>query len=328
MRGELIVAVTGAPRSDTIAFCECVSRNSALQSFPFVIAIPPNDFDGLATDLLRQCGLLGPANRQLTHGSLLAVLERFLTSISSLQAQLLLIFDDAHQLGAQLIEQILQLTTFRREGRAALQVLFVGDPSLIEMLDADDLRQSERYSVKRYELDSIAVAATNTTVTPQPADRFVSVRRLAVAASAALVTVALTITWAVRDDVVPSASAANVLETGASVGYMSPAISPPSRALPIPPAEDLQRVALADILTVGTTLAEKPDVRSLVKLRDDIAGRAAQATGAAEREAIETVLRALEGKVDEARRFQLEIDRRRLAGDAGDRSESDAQWSR
>jgi hypothetical protein len=196
------------------------------------------------------------------------------------------------------------------------------------MLDADDLRHSERYIVKRYELDPIAVAATNATVTLQPAHWFVSARRLAVSASAALATVGLTITWAVRHDVVPSASMANVLKARASVGYMSPAISPPSRALPRPPTGNLQRVALADILSVGTTLAEKPDVRSLVKLRDDIAGRAAQATGAAEREAIETVLRALESKVDDARRFQLEIDRRRLAGDAADRSESDAQRSR
>jgi len=353
--GATTVVVTGARRSGKTPFCEIVARFADPRSFPLVIATAPDNFDALAADVLRRCGVLhdiGQSNQQLSHETLVAVLERLLTSISSLQGKVVLIFDDAHQLKAQLVEQVQQLTVFRPKGRGVLQVLLVGEPSLIDLLGADSLRNSRLFISRRHQLPLVAPTATNGAEASQRVRRALPNLWLASTVSAALAIVALTVTWVSHYDVVPPAKAANVFEQRTPAGYIPSAIPsatvdglasrqstdppgqadnrhvPAARVPPKPTAAVVQPVPLADVLRQAAALSKEPNVKALVRLREEVAARVTQSTGIAERDAIAQVIKALDRTLDEARQRQLEVDGQRLAGKDEVRSGTELRSSR
>jgi hypothetical protein len=94
-------------------------------------------------------------------------------------------------------------------------------------------------------------------------------------------------------------------------------------ASPKPVDRSSAQVALDEILGRAATFAAKPDVKALVKLRDEIANRAAHSTDDTESEAMASTLKSLDRRLEEAQRLQLEIDGRRLAGDGGRRAATD-----
>jgi hypothetical protein len=345
--GATFVVVTGAPAAGRTRLCELVVKHAGPLSFPLVIETAPDDFDALVVDMLQRFGLLGNAGRNkgaLSHDDLVAVMRRFLRSMSSLNGRVLLLFDEAHQLKPQLIEQLHALTTFQPEGHAVLQAVLVGEPPLIDMLRADDLRDIEPTISRQYHLQSFEPPRSNRRVDTRHAASVVSRWWLALAVTPALIILAFTGSWAIRHDVVFSAKPGNDLGNRAISGYLSPEIASPATgdrstpvtyvkidhrvvlggsASPKPVDRSSAQVALDEILGRAATFAAKPDVKALVKLRDEIANRAAHSTDDTESEAMASTLKSLDRRLEEAQRLQLEIDGRRLAGDGGRRAATD-----
>ena len=346
--GAAFVVVTGAPAAGLTRLCELVVKHAGPRSFPLVIETPPDDFDALMVDMLQRFGFLDNAGRNkgsLSHDDLVAVMRRFLRSMSSLNGRVLLLFDAAHQLKPPLIEQLHALTTFQPEGHAVLQAVLVGEPPLIEMLSADDLRDIEPTISRRYHLQSFGPPRIKRRVDTRYAASVVSRWWFAVAATPALIILAFTGSWAIRHEVVFSAKPANDLGNRAISGYLSPEIaSPATGALPIPvtsvktdhrmvlggsaspkpTGRSREQVTLDEILGRAAAFEAKPDVKALMKLREEVANRAAHSTDDTESEAMASTLKSLDRRLEEARRLQLEIDGRRLAGRGERRAATDA----
>jgi hypothetical protein len=349
--GATFVVVTGAPAAGRTRLCELVVKHAGPRSFPLVIETPPDDFDALVVDMLQRFGFLGNAgrnNRSLSHDDLVAVLRRFLQSMSSLNGRVLLLFDEAHQLKPQLIEQLHALTTFQPEGHAVLQAVLVGEPPLIEMLRADDLRDIEPTISRRYHLQSFEPPRSNRRVDARYAASVVSRWWFAVAATPALIILAFTGSWAIRHDIVFSAKPANDLGNRAISGYLSPEIASPATgtrptsvtsvtidhravlggsATPEPADRSREQATREEILSRAAAFATEPDVKALVKLRDEVANRAPHSTDDTESEAMASTLKSLDRRLEEAQRLQLEIDGRRLTGADGRRAATDPPLS-
>jgi hypothetical protein len=281
LSGHQLIVVTGAPGTGKTALCQLIGMNTGPRTFPFVVRIPPIDADSVLADLVERIGVLpaGGQRRDLTRSTLLTVWQRFIDSLPPLGARAILIFDEAHRLDPLLIEQIYSLTT-TASGRDALQIVFVGEPVLDDILRADNLQGLDGPIARRYQLTPVA---------KPKAIRW----GYAVALMPPLVTIVLTGWWSIHHDI---------------FSVVKPEIAFQDKKI--------EMLSLEAVLRQAETARAQPDVRALTKLRDQVAARATQLLDG-DRQEIASTLRTLDRFLDEARRLQLEVDGRRLAAREG-----------
>ena len=86
----------------------------------------------------------------------LACLQTFLLEGEAAGKSTVLIVDEAHQLSAELLEEIRLLGNFENPDQKLLQVVLVGQSELDEVLDREDLRQFKQRIALRLSIDALS----------------------------------------------------------------------------------------------------------------------------------------------------------------------------
>jgi general secretion pathway protein A len=86
----------------------------------------------------------------------LACLQTFLLEGEAAGKSTVLIVDEAHQLNAELLEEIRLLGNFENPDQKLLQVVLVGQSELDEVLDREDLRQFKQRIALRLSIDALS----------------------------------------------------------------------------------------------------------------------------------------------------------------------------
>jgi len=94
---------------------------------------------------------LGVERRGTTKGELMAALSQYLLATGSEGKTVLVIVDEAQQMGVESLEQIRILSNLETATRKLLQILLVGQPELEEKLKLNELRQlDQRIGIRCY----------------------------------------------------------------------------------------------------------------------------------------------------------------------------------
>jgi hypothetical protein len=275
-----LVVVTGEEGAGKTTFCLGLARRFESRTFLSMVPTPPPDASRFVHGLLADFGLASPGSPQPELPSLenlRAALERFLISLASLQSHVVVVMDDAQHVPLSVLEEVFRLATFAEHHPGILQIVLVGTPSLLEVLQPPAPGQTTAHVSRRHRLARSRAA----------------VLAMASLAAAAVVVVSIYV-----------AGATPPVERGTAP---QPVSLSPDQSFPAFQSEALERAA---------RLAAEPDVRGLLKLQDEVHSWDSQ-TSYASHAAVEGLLGHLERLTDEARRRQLEEDRRLILEGSG-----------
>jgi len=154
-RREELILVTGSAGTGKSMLCNDVLLLSKLDRsvFPSLVSDPWLSTEELVGHILNDCGM--PRTTGVTRHELIATLKRFLTSLSSQNAHVLLIVDEAQHLRSEVVEQLRLLSGGDNAGRQALQILLVGQPELEKLFESPhlDQRVARRCALKSFDGD-------------------------------------------------------------------------------------------------------------------------------------------------------------------------------
>jgi putative secretion ATPase (PEP-CTERM system associated) len=106
-----------------------------------------------ADDLLRAvCGAFGLSTKNTDKASLLAQLEKFLTSIAAERKRALLLVDEAQNLTQRAVEELRMLSNFQVAEHALLQSFLVGQPELRRTMQSPEMQQFRQRVIASYHL--------------------------------------------------------------------------------------------------------------------------------------------------------------------------------
>lgn len=154
-RREPIITVTGAIGTGKTTLCRIIAERRGPRTFVATINTAPTSVDDLLRLILDGFNILGDdTNRivQASHYGLLRTLQQFLGSLVPLNAQAIILFDEAQHLSPEMLEQIRLLSNIDVDSRKLLQIILVGQPELEEILARGDLRQLRQRISRRHHL--------------------------------------------------------------------------------------------------------------------------------------------------------------------------------
>jgi general secretion pathway protein A len=160
-RREPIIVVTGAIGTGKTTLCRIIAERRGPRTVVATISTPPDNVDDLLRQILDGFGLLTDNTSeavQASHYGLIRTLQQFLTSLVSLNAQAIILFDEAQQLRPDMLEQIRLLSNFDTDNRKLLQIIFVGQPELDDLLAREDLQQMNQRISRRHRLGPLQPA--------------------------------------------------------------------------------------------------------------------------------------------------------------------------
>jgi hypothetical protein len=284
---ERLTVITGAAGVGKTTLCRHVADRGTRT---VVISIPAPRPTGRAflMQLVYEIGALSQADcpsAEITNQDLQFVTRKYLVSLASLKTECVIIVDDAHFLQADAIDEIRALLDSLTDRRASTHFILVGQPQ------SNTLRDSAAASTPG---SSVAIDL--------PPNR----RRLIT--TAATVAVCAIVGFALLQRRPPAATATPV-ETHPAASDTTTAAwfeETPSVQLPKGPGW------IAEVTRRAETLAQEPDIKTLIALRSAVQTNAPNTDGTRQ---VESVLRRLDDSLVKARKRQLEIDRRQLLGD-------------
>src|SRR5215471_17929044 len=118
---------------------------------------PPETLDDLFRQVLDGFDLLTEDTKSImeaSHYGLQKVLRKFLESLVALNAQAILVFDEAQHLSPAILEEIRLLSNLAAD-RQRLQVVLVGQPELEAVLGRTDLGQVDQRVSRRHRLAAL-----------------------------------------------------------------------------------------------------------------------------------------------------------------------------
>ena len=145
-RHEGLLLLTGDTGTGKTTLCRAVIDALGHRTFSALILNPyMSDAEVLRT-ILREFGLV--TREDIRKGAfehadvpqLLDTLESFLRSLVPLNSYAVVIIDEAQSLSAKVLDQIRVLGSLEQDGRRLLQIVLVGQPSLIDTLRGDSMR--------------------------------------------------------------------------------------------------------------------------------------------------------------------------------------------
>lgn len=165
-RREPIVVVTGPIGTGKTTLCRMIGERRGPRTVVAVISAPPQTVDDLFRQVLDSFGLLTDDTKQVveaSHYALLKVFQQFLDSLVALQAQAILVFDEAQHLGPDILEQVRLLSNLDTDHQT-LQIVLVGQPELDDLLARTDLGQVDQRISRRHRLEPLQPAEVPTYV--------------------------------------------------------------------------------------------------------------------------------------------------------------------
>jgi general secretion pathway protein A len=154
-RNEGVIVLTGDVGTGKTTIARALLTRLDKTSFASLVLNPFLSVDELLREVLLDFGVIsrddirsGRAGSASTH-DLTSTLHDFLLSLHPIGAHGVLIIDEAQHLPADVLEQIRVISTVETNTKRLLQVVLIGQPSLLDALAQEDLRQLDsRVSVR------------------------------------------------------------------------------------------------------------------------------------------------------------------------------------
>ena len=163
-RHEGLLLLTGDTGTGKTTLCRAVIDALGHRTFSALILNPyMSDAEVLRT-ILREFGLV--TREDIRKGAfehadvpqLIDTLESFLRSLVPLNSYAVVIIDEAQSLSAKVLDQIRVLGSLEQDGRRLLQIVLVGQPSLIDTLRGDSMRALADRVSRRTALEPLAAS--------------------------------------------------------------------------------------------------------------------------------------------------------------------------
>ena len=157
-RREGLQLLTGEPGTGKTTLCRAVIDALGHRTFSALILNPYMSDAEVLRVVLRDFGLV--SRDEIRRGAfakadtpqLLDTLEGFLRSLVALNSYAVVLIDEAQNLPARVIDQVRMLGTYEQDGQRLLQVVLVGQPSLLVTLQHDSLRATNDRVTRRIAL--------------------------------------------------------------------------------------------------------------------------------------------------------------------------------
>ena len=156
-RREQIIVVTGPIGTGKTTLCRMIAERRGPRTVVATISRPPETVDDLFRQVLDAFDLLTDDTKRIveaSHFGLQKVLRQFFDSLDALNAQAILVFDEAQHLRPAILEEIRLLSNLDAD-RQRLQVVLVGQPELENLLARTDLGQLDQRVSRRHRLDPL-----------------------------------------------------------------------------------------------------------------------------------------------------------------------------
>jgi general secretion pathway protein A len=159
-RREQIIVVTGPIGTGKTTLCRMITERRGPRTVVATISRPPESVDDLFRQVLDAFDLLTEDTKSIvaaSHYGLQKVLRQFLDSLVALDAQAILVFDEAQHLRPAVLEEIRLLSNLDAD-RQRLEVVLVGQPELEDLLARTDLGQLDQRVSRRHRLSALEPA--------------------------------------------------------------------------------------------------------------------------------------------------------------------------
>jgi general secretion pathway protein A len=153
-RRESFIVLSGDIGTGKTTLCRALVEQLDKTAFSCLILNPFLDIDELLRQMLVDYGVASRETRQnerfrtATTNELIATLSDFLLTLAPLGGSAVVIIDEAQHLKPAVLEQLRIVAGMHSDARL-LQIVLVGQPALLDVLSAEDLRQlDQRISLK------------------------------------------------------------------------------------------------------------------------------------------------------------------------------------
>jgi general secretion pathway protein A len=144
-RGEPLLLLTGEAGTGKTTLSRAVLAGLGDRTFAALVLNPYMSGGEILKLILRDFGLI--SREHLRQGALaraepsqlLETLEGFLLTISAVKSRAVVIIDEAQSLAAAALDQVRLLTALERHGHHLIQVIFCGQPKLLDTLKKDNM---------------------------------------------------------------------------------------------------------------------------------------------------------------------------------------------
>ncbi len=117
---------------------------------------PADTFTGLLRFILKDFDVPLPSGADLSKTELLGALYQFLLDRKAEGLPVILIFDEAQDLSASVLEEIRLISNFETTKEKLIQIIFVGQPEFKDMIATHELRQLAQRIAIRYHLTPLS----------------------------------------------------------------------------------------------------------------------------------------------------------------------------
>jgi general secretion pathway protein A len=158
-RHDPVFVITGAAGTGKTTLCRVIDERCGPRTLVATLHTPPRDVGDLLRQVLDGFGVLTGDSREVisvSHVELLKTLRQFLRSLLPLNAQAMIVFDEAQELPLEMLEQILLLSNLKIEDdRQLLQIVLVGRPELDDRLARQKLAHTDQRIARSYRLQPL-----------------------------------------------------------------------------------------------------------------------------------------------------------------------------
>ncbi|MBI1734551.1 MAG: AAA family ATPase [Candidatus Rokubacteria bacterium] len=157
--GGGFVQLTGEVGTGKTTLCRCLLEQLPAHVDVALILNPRVTSFELLSAVCAELGIAYPASTESVK-DLVDLLYQYLLDAHARGRRTVLIVDEAQNLPADVLEQIRLLTNLETTRDKLLQIILIGQPELIEILDREDLRQLAQRITARYHLEPFTAEET------------------------------------------------------------------------------------------------------------------------------------------------------------------------
>jgi general secretion pathway protein A len=154
-RRERFIVLSGDIGTGKTTLCRSLVQRLDKTTFSSVVLNPFLSVEDLLRQILVDFGVVsqegarGERFASAARGELTGALAGFLESLVPIDGRAVLVLDEAQHLSPRVLEELRVISGLERDDAAPLQIVLVGQPTLLEVLAAADLRQlDQRISLK------------------------------------------------------------------------------------------------------------------------------------------------------------------------------------
>jgi general secretion pathway protein A len=154
--GGGFVMLTGEVGTGKTSVCRCLLEQLPDEAQVALILNPRQSEVELLSNICDELGIGAPAADSVK--TLVDRLNQHLLSLHAEGRHAVLIIDEAQNLSPAVMEQVRLLTNLETDKRKLLQIIFIGQPELGDLLNRKDLRQLAQRISARFHLDPLSAA--------------------------------------------------------------------------------------------------------------------------------------------------------------------------